>query len=140
MLFGLKINTDLDRRSNHHHPHLHKKHDGKEKDPQSAHPYLQPNEVGTKSEGMTPEQSREGSRRTSVHDLSGWEKIAFERGILEKKSVKEGEVREERERSALRAAYVYWYSGYWLWTKFADSKQGASQRYNGIEYPFEYHD
>ena len=68
---------------------------------QSAHLNLQPSELGSRSEGVTPEESRAGSRRTSVHgDLMGWDANGRER---EKRVVKEGEVREERERCALRA-------------------------------------
>ncbi|KAG0647949.1 hypothetical protein D0Z07_5815 [Hyphodiscus hymeniophilus] len=62
-----------------HHPQLHRKdhREGMDKDPHSSHSNLQPQERTTKSEGVTPEESRAGSRRTS-HDVpwldrSGWE-------------------------------------------------------------------
>lgn len=88
--------------SHHHHTHLHHRKDhSREKEAQSAHPNLQPNELGSRSEGVTPEESRAGSRRTSVHgDMMGWEGNGRER---EKRVVKEGEVKEERERGVLRA-------------------------------------
>ena len=111
MVFVRKIHTDFNRgNSHHHHPHLHRKEhrDSKDKDPQSAHPNLQSHEGGTKSEGITPEESTAGSRRTS-HDLHGWDRLGWER-FGEKRVVKDGEVKEERERSVLRAAYVMHFS------------------------------
>jgi len=104
-VFRLKKSSADIQGSHHHHPHLHRKDYGERKDPQSAHPNLQPHEGDTRCEGVAPEESRAGSMRTSLHDTPGWEKFGSgERGMGEKRLVKEGEVKEERERSALRAA------------------------------------
>jgi hypothetical protein len=83
----------------HHHTHLHRNHHSKDKEAQTAHPNLQPHESGTKSEGVTPEQSRPGSRRNSLYgDMASWDWRERER-----RPVKDSEVKEEKERSLLRA-------------------------------------
>ncbi|KUJ11281.1 uncharacterized protein LY89DRAFT_655061 [Mollisia scopiformis] len=95
----------------HHHPHLHHR----DKDPAASNPTLkvQPSVVDvvggerSRSEGVTPNESRNVSRRGSVNVavVGPWED-SVGMGALqrEKRVVKEGEVREERERGALRAA------------------------------------
>jgi len=59
---------------------------------------------GTKSEGVTPEQSRGPSRRTSLlgrsEELLG---VQIEGGGEEEKVVREGELEAEKEKVALRA-------------------------------------
>lgn len=94
--------------SHHHYPHLLHKEQSREKEALSSHQNLQPHDPSTKSEVVTPEESRAGSRRTSVFgDMAGWEKMGNgERGMGEKRVVKEGEVKEERERGILRATFV----------------------------------
>jgi hypothetical protein len=90
-----------------HHPHIHRlNRDAKVKETQSAHPNLQSNGwdmLQSKSEGVTPEQSRNASRRTSVLGVPGEmdELPAFLRD--EKKMVKEGELELEKERAVQRA-------------------------------------
>lgn len=60
-------------------------------------------ESGFKSEGVTPNDSRSGSRRPSLllgdepAEMALWQ---------QKRPVKEGEVKEEREKSVQRATYV----------------------------------
>lgn len=89
----------------HHHPHLHRKDHSREKEPQSAHANLQPHEQGTKSEGVTPEESRAGSRHNSVSgDMANWDGAKGGGRDRERRVVKEGEVNVERERGVLRAA------------------------------------
>ncbi|KAE9373123.1 hypothetical protein N431DRAFT_406448 [Stipitochalara longipes BDJ] len=85
----------------HHHPHLH--HHRRKEEPQSVH-QSQPalgsyDGTSSRSEGFTPNQSRDVSRRGSmlVVDIP-------EGNGKEKRVVKEGEVREEREKGILRAA------------------------------------
>lgn len=65
-------------------------------------------EERTRSEGVTPSESRNVSRRGSVIGVSaGWDDSVGMGGLQrETRVVKEGEIREERERGALRAAYV----------------------------------
>lgn len=89
----------------HHHPHLHRKDHSREKKPQSVHANLQPNKSLTKSEGVTPVESRAGSRRNSVSgDMVNWDGANGGGRDREKRVVKEGEVSEERERGVFRAA------------------------------------
>jgi len=58
---------------------------------------------GTKSEGVTPDQSRGPSRRTSLLGR-GEELLAGQvEGNGEEKLVKEGELEAEKEKAALRA-------------------------------------
>jgi hypothetical protein len=105
----------------HHHPHLHHRDkEEKEKHPKASNSSLnlQPSaaefgpgrEERSRSEGVTPSESRNASRRGSVNGAAAgaaWDD-SVGMGVLqrEKRVVKEGEVREERERGALRAAYV----------------------------------
>ena len=58
--------------------------------------------TSSKSEGFTPNQSRDASRRGSILGVD-----IPETNGREKRVVKEGEVREEREKGVLRAAYVH---------------------------------
>jgi hypothetical protein len=90
----------------HHHHHNHR--DRGEKEEKTAGSNLSASFIfdGTKSEGVTPNVSRSGSRRTSVFisaddnsAMSGWQR--------EKKAVKPGEVKAEKEKSALRATYAF---------------------------------
>lgn len=82
--------------------------------PQSVGPNLQPYVSAdghgrdvTRSEGVTPAGSRDASRRTSMMGtLDGEGGIGGLGGVLrewEKRAVKGGEVKEERERGGLRA-------------------------------------
>lgn len=91
--------------SHHHHNHLHRKDHSREKEARSAHPNLQPHESGTKSDGVTPEESRAPSRRTSLYgDMPGLDRVGSgKERERERRLMKEGEVKEERERGALRA-------------------------------------
>jgi hypothetical protein len=90
-----------------HRPHHHRSKD--DKTPQSTQPNLQPTGVvdGTKSEGATPDESHNGSRRTSVVGSQAWETdlggAPMPGNTREKRVVREGEVSEERERGILRA-------------------------------------
>lgn len=119
----------------HHHTHIHhhgrrahsKEKNTKEEEPQSAHPNLQPFLGGerrdkswrdiqqARSEGVTPAGSRNASRRTSV--LGSWESDGgpstgtavigdMALGPKERKAVKDGQVKQERERGVLRATFV----------------------------------
>jgi hypothetical protein len=90
----------------HHHPHLHHR-DRAEKIEKSSTASLLPSATidGTKSEGVTPNGSQYGSRRTSVvpsaDDMPGpigWQE--------KRRVVKEGELKAERDKCALRATYV----------------------------------
>jgi len=83
----------------HHHPHVHRK----DKESQSTNLNLQPypsseQVSGSRSEGVTPSGSRAGSVWGLDQDGNGNGK--------EKRVVKEGEVKEEREKGVLRATYV----------------------------------
>ncbi len=80
------------RQHHDHHPHL--RHRSKE-----AHIGNQGarSDHGSKSEGATPYDSQNASRRGSIF---GWDDVGSGR---EKRTVKEGEVKEERERGFLRA-------------------------------------
>lgn len=90
----------------HHHPHLHHR-DKAEKAEKSSTASLLPSATfdGTKSEGVTPNGSQYGSRRTSV--VPSADDMPGPIGRQEKRRVvKDGELKAEREKSALRAAYV----------------------------------
>jgi hypothetical protein len=90
----------------HHHPHLHHR-DKAEKPEKSSTASLLPSVTfdGTKSEGVTPNGSQYGSRRTSV--VPSADDMPGPIGRQEKRRVvKDGELKAEREKSALRAAYV----------------------------------
>jgi hypothetical protein len=90
----------------HHHPHLHHR-DKAEKPEKSSTASLLPSVSfdGTKSEGVTPNGSQYGSRRTSV--VPSADDMPGPIGRQEKRRVvKDGELKAEREKSALRAAYV----------------------------------
>ncbi len=80
-----------------HHPNLHRR----KEDPQSSHPNLGASGsfegTSSKSEGVTPSVSRDVSRRGSVLEI-------LEGNGRERRAVKEGEVREEREKGILRVA------------------------------------
>lgn len=104
-MFLENVLTGIARSHHHHHTHLHRKDHSREKEAQSAHPNLQPHEIGTtKSEGVTPEESRAGSRQPSVFgDIPGWDGMGSSRERERRRPVKEGEVKEERERGVLRA-------------------------------------
>jgi len=89
-----------------HHPHLHHR-DKAEKTEKSSTASLLPSASfdGTKSEGVTPNGSQYGSRRTSI--VPSADDMPGPIGRQEKRRVvKDGELKAERERSALRAAYV----------------------------------
>jgi hypothetical protein len=118
----------------HHHAHLHSRRaqsneKNKEREPQSAHPNLQPflggegregrernwRDIGqARSEGVTPAGSRDVSRRPSA---GAWDSDAGPgagTGVVggipfpreRERRVKDGEVKEERERGVLRATFV----------------------------------
>jgi hypothetical protein len=85
----------------HHHPHLH--HHRRKEESQSTHhsqAALGSYEgTSSRSEGFTPSQSRDVSRQGSILGVD-----IPEGNGREKRVVKEGEVREEREKGVLRAA------------------------------------
>lgn len=88
----------------HHHPHLH--HPSlhrKKEDIEPAHPNLHVSTSyegpGTRSEGATPGESQNVSRRGSVNGVE-----IPETNGRERRPVKEGEVRDEMEKGVLRAA------------------------------------
>jgi hypothetical protein len=90
----------------HHHIHRHH-HKHKDNDSSSA-PNLHPNGVpidGSKSEFVTPEESRNTSRRVSLLEISG----DIEASAItdswreERRAVKDGEIVKEKERAALRS-------------------------------------
>jgi hypothetical protein len=87
----------------HHHPHLHHHH--RKEETQSVHASQQAlgsyEGTSSRSEGFTPNHSRDASRRGSILGVE-----IPERNGREKRVVKEGEVREEREKGVLRAACV----------------------------------
>ncbi|TAQ89555.1 hypothetical protein B7494_g2111 [Chlorociboria aeruginascens] len=89
----------------HHHSHMHRHKE--DKSPQSAQPYsanpsLQPNgNFDTRSEGVTPVESRNESRRGSTFH-SATEKPEFGWPGRER-VIKEGEIAEEKEKGILRA-------------------------------------
>ncbi len=91
----------------HHHPHLHHrdKADKADKAEKSAPASLLPSATfdGTKSEGVTPNGSQYGSRRNSI--VPSTDDMPGPIGWQEKRRVvKDGELKAEREKSALRAA------------------------------------
>lgn len=90
----------------HHHSHSHHRKDKDDKIPQSALPNLQPNGLieATKSEAVTPEESRNASRTTSVFSTS----IEGIEGLpgTQRHTVKEGDVKKNREKGMLRATFV----------------------------------
>ncbi|KAL3427620.1 hypothetical protein PVAG01_01129 [Phlyctema vagabunda] len=92
----------------HHYPHIHRKDEktsssSSSQQQQQQSTYSNPNPQvnliidGIRSEGITPEQSRDGSRRASF--LEGVDVLGNQ-----KRMVKEGEVVDEKEKSAQRAA------------------------------------
>jgi hypothetical protein len=100
-----EIPNKIPRAHCHHHPHLHRR----DKDEQSTRSSLQP---GTtldipKSEAVTPNESRSVSRRTSILG-SADESVGM---VLQpqRRLVSEADVKAEREKSTLRATYVYRY-------------------------------
>lgn len=97
------VSSHKTHKSHHHHPHIHRK-DKDDKTPQSAHPNLQPSGAveGFKSEVVTPEQSRNGSRRASV--LPEGAEGMFTGA--QKRDIREGEVKEEKEKGVQRATFV----------------------------------
>lgn len=92
----------LHRPHHHHHPpHVARHHKDRENVPQSAGPTLQPTTsetTGTMSEAVTPNDSRDASRRTSVLGL-GWEDGESNR----ERVAREGQLNEEREKGEQRA-------------------------------------
>lgn len=97
---------------NHHHHHHHHYHhiqrERGEKEEKTAVSNLSASFIydGTKSEGVTPNVSRSGSRRTSVF-ISADDNSAMSGRQRERKAVKPGAVKAEREKNALRAKYVF---------------------------------
>ena len=91
----------------HHHHHHHSHRDRGEDEEKTVGSNLSASFIfdGTKSEGVTPNVSRNGSRRTSVF-ISADDNSAMSVWQREKKAVKPGVVKAEKERGALRAAYV----------------------------------
>jgi len=92
-------------RPQHHHPHIHRR-DKDDKTPQSAHLNLQQNGPadGAKSEAVTPHESHNGSRRTSMMGAtSEIDRAGLPGNPREKRVVKEGQVKEEREKSVIIA-------------------------------------
>lgn len=85
----------------HHYAHLHRR-DKDEKGERSAGSSLLPSKTldGTKSEGVTPNASRSGSRRASVFsspddNLGGL--------VRERRIANDGVVKAEKEKNVLRA-------------------------------------
>jgi hypothetical protein len=91
----------------HHHTHLHHR-DKDEKAELSAPASLKPSATfdGTKSEGVTPSGSHSGSRRTSVFTSADDNPGMAGRQRETRRVVKEGELKAEKEKCTLRAAYV----------------------------------
>lgn len=88
----------------HHHPHVTRHHKDRDGTPQSAGPNLQPTSTlsestGTMSEAVTPNDSRDASRRTSVLGVVAWEDGESNR----ERVVREGLLDEEREKGEQRA-------------------------------------
>lgn len=99
--------TVLKRQRSHHHLHPHHR-DKAEKPEKSSTASLLPSASfdGTKSEGVTPNGSQYGSRRTSV--VPSADDMPGPIGRQEKRRVvKDGELKAAREKSSLRAAYVF---------------------------------
>ena len=112
----------------HHRPHVHRHHvkprdkdKGKDGDKDKANDEnsiritnsnLQPTvsltgvETGTKGENVTPAQSQNASRRTSLLGLNSDPDGAMTSWRAEGKGSKEAELAEEREKGVLRAAFV----------------------------------
>lgn len=90
----------------HHHTHLHRR-DKDEKAEKSALASLLPSNTleGTKSEGVTPSGSHSGSRRTSVF-TSADDNPSMAGRQRERRVVKDGELKAEKDKSTLRATYV----------------------------------
>ncbi|RDW88171.1 hypothetical protein BP6252_00203 [Coleophoma cylindrospora] len=88
----------------HHRPHHHHTNRHHEKAPQSAHPNLQSNSLadGIKSEGVTPDHSRNASRRTSMLVEGADVSTASNARKVEP----EKDVREEKEKVAQRATQL----------------------------------
>ncbi|KAH8593641.1 hypothetical protein B0O99DRAFT_653169 [Bisporella sp. PMI_857] len=99
----------------HHHGHIHrhKDHKDKGKETQSAHPSLQggrdlwSHSAGTRSEDVTPEQSRGPSRRASLLSKGDDAGILVEEGADKRRIVKEGELQAEKEKAELRAIELH---------------------------------
>jgi hypothetical protein len=112
----------------HHRPHVHRHHvrpkdknKGKDGDQDKGNEEnsilitnsnLQPTfsltgvDTGTRSENVTPAQSKSASRRTSLLGLNSDPDGAMAGWRVEGKSSKEVELAEEREKGVLRAAFV----------------------------------
>jgi CHASE2 domain-containing sensor protein len=90
----------------HHHHHIHRHHKDKERDKDSLRSG-QPVE-GTKSEGVSPQNSREQSRRTSLLPVSGEIEglVVASSWKEERRVVRAEEVAEEKEKGYLRATWV----------------------------------
>jgi hypothetical protein len=97
--------------SKHHRPHYHTHLHHRDKDEKVEKPVpasLKPNATpeGTKSEVVTPAGSHSGSRRTSVFTAADDNQGMAGRQRETRWVVKEGELKVEKEKSILRAAYV----------------------------------
>jgi len=93
--------------------HRHKESKDKSKEFQSSHVHTQGGRnvwaggasriESSKSEGVTPEQSRGPSRRTSIMGRNDEQASFGDGAVEERKVVKEGELEAEMEKGVLRA-------------------------------------
>jgi len=110
--------------SKHHHPHIHHRHKDRDREGEGgirtgiigaggvgSGVGIGQGVIGSRSEGHTPSESRVASRRESLWDGGGSGDGAGGFGSggaggRRERVVREGEVREERERGVLRATFV----------------------------------